>query len=222
MFQILPRIKRKVNHLTIYYLDRLWPKDNTLVLFGQKRGGYADNSRALFTYMREHSHLRSVWLTNDKSRVDNEHFYLANSWRGFLLALRAGSFIVSHGAGDISYSGSFSERKTYFVVWHGIPLKRIALLDAKIEGTPREKLVAKEIAKYDYYFAASVAEAETLKRCRKLPSKKNILITGLPRNDALFSKTNAREVTPDRSLIEKLRDRVVLYAPTFRDSVLPV
>lgn len=218
MLGLLPRLKNKAWHIVVYLLDSLWAKDSSLVLFGQKRGAFSDNSRALFEYMADNSSMKAIWLTDNRSLIDNKRFFDANSWHGFKLAMRAKTFIVSHGAGDISYSGSFSPRKNFIVVWHGIPLKRIALLDAKLKGSKRIQMVKKEIAKYDYYIAASEAEAETLKRCRELPDTSKIRVTGLPRNDALLRAVEPTKLNVSKTLLEKLKGKIILYAPTFRDN----
>ncbi len=215
---MLIRLRNKAIHYLIKFIDFFWPKNSSLVLFGQKRGGYSDNSRALFEYMRQHSPMRALWLTDNLELVDNIHFFDAASWKGFVLAMRAKTFIVSHGVGDISYSASFSSQKVHVVVWHGIPLKRIALLDANLEGSKRAKWVEKEIAKYDRYIAASEAEAETLRRCRKLPDTSKMVVTGLPRNDRLFNAPEIEKLNVAPELLDKLKKKVILYAPTFRDN----
>lgn len=198
-------------------VDWLLPKDKNLVLFGQKRGGYGGNSRALFEYVKRNSSLKAVWLTSRKDLIDGVNYFSPYSWKGLILALRASILVVSHGAGDIPYSGYFSKRKKYLVVWHGIPLKRIALLDANLNDEKEIKAVEREISKYTHYIAASESEAEMLVKCRKLESADVIHITGLPRNDALLTRKSGVEANVAKSIQNILDSKIILYAPTFRD-----
>ena len=179
--------------------------------------------------------LRLVWLTSTpdqeaQARAKGVEFCPRDSAEGYLLTLRAGVVVVTHGFGD---ANRYAQSGAVIVqLWHGSPLKKLhadspsilrlgvlgrvpgaaALLSAMYRrGNSRISLlpVAAEA------FVASMCSAFTL-----TPAQVRAL--GEPRTDVLFTGTPGERRAAARALLEDGAGtlgerRVILYAPTWRD-----
>lgn len=152
-------------------------------------------------------------------------------WAGYWSTLRAGRIVVTHGLGDVNRFGIFGG----FIVqlWHGAPLKRLHL-DSAVTTEVRGPAAARKIlarmyrsgaSRVDLYVAGSVTAAERLRSAFRVePGKVRVL--GDPRDDELSLQAQDPERALDarRLLLSALdansiahADRIVLYAPTWRD-----
>jgi len=105
------------------------------------------------------------------------------------------------------------KKNIYLQTWHGTPLKKLGLdiseMNMAGEGEKNSKVehyrkaFTDESAKWDYLIAQNDFSAETFRRC--FGYKREILMTGYPRNDELFGAVADNE------------KKVLLYAPTWRD-----
>ena len=204
-------------------LDYLIPKNEILIVFSQRNGNFNDNSKALFEYMMnkqgEFGNLRLVWLT-DKKEVAEESSLFCNAYsiRGYWLALRAKTFIISHGLGETLYSKYFSKRKNNIVVWHGTPIKPSGMLNKNLTIEEKTAHIHEETSKYLLFLCSSKMDAISAAACHHL-SNDRIMITGLPRNDVLFNPPEIDSLVGVSGSIKSILDKkIILYAPTFRDS----
>jgi len=145
------------------------------------------------------------------------------SWRGFTTTLRAGVLVVTHGLGDVN---RYATRGAFVVqLWHGIPLKLINLdspvTSSSANGTLSRilqrmyKLAASTISVMP---AASETSAARLRTAFGLPAGR-VVVTGDPRDDVVVTSdaAEARELLFERLGRADGGERVVLYAPTWRD-----
>ena len=94
--------------------------------------------------------------------------------------------------------------------WHGTPLKKLG-----DDFTGKTTAVKK---RHDGTIYASQSEYDREIFTRLFHTEKeNILITDLPRNDALLSYTEEDKISIKQSLSIPLDKKVILYAPTFRE-----
>ena len=94
--------------------------------------------------------------------------------------------------------------------WHGTPLKKLGD-DFTGKITPKKK-------KHDGTIYASQSEYDREIFTRLFHTEKeNILLTDLPRNDALLSYTSEDKKGLKKALSLPLDKKVILYAPTFRE-----
>ena len=188
--------------------------------FGQK---YSDNSRALYEYMLEYqSEYKVVWITKnhviyDKLFKENKPVLMANSLKGIITCLRASVAIIGSGTMDLNQYCLNRIKQVW--VFHGMPLKKIGFDEWKI-GSMRNMLL-KKITPYNYllpnttitssdFFMPFLESAFNLK-------DSNILKTGLPRCDVLFSQETEPVIKKIRKTFEGCK--IIFYMPTFRTAV---
>ncbi|GAA1317963.1 CDP-glycerol glycerophosphotransferase family protein [Leucobacter albus] len=156
------------------------------------------------------------------------------SRHGYWATLRAGTLVVTHGLGDVNRFGVFGGAVVQ--LWHGAPLKRIHL-DSPVTTAVRGPAIVRGLLKRMYergtkqvslYIAGSVTAAERLRSAfRVAPGK--VLVLGDPRDDALARQalepalaaaardTVAAALEAQGAPAIAQREKLVLYAPTWRD-----
>lgn len=185
--------------------------------------GLGEGALELYRFSTRDPSLRLVWLVRNHDELDAAHRLgltaaIRSSWRGFRLTLRAGVIVVTHGLGDANRFGTHGA----FIVqlWHGIPLKKIQLdSPATFRGLfPRltRALYRRKSAQIGLVPAASEVSAERLRSAFDLPAER-VVVTGDPRDDVLFRDAQDARTTLAHAIGDYGSDRVVLYAPTWRD-----
>ncbi|MCU1514090.1 MAG: glycosyl/glycerophosphate transferase [Microbacteriaceae bacterium] len=153
---------------------------------------------------------------------------LKSSPRGFWLTVRARVIVVTHGFGD---ANRFGTRGAFIAqLWHGVPLKLIQLDSPATMrlGIPGEWRLREPLRRFyrrgfkaiGLFPAASELVAARLRTAFGL-SEETVVVTGDPRDDVLSRGTaEERRAVARAALAEhigQLPDRVILYAPTWRD-----
>ena len=226
LFSIL-LMSNKLLKLTIYILNTplywvsCWmPKSSNIWIFGAWFGEkYADNSKYLFEYVnRSHSEIRAIWFSTNKNviRLLNQKGYEAYytySWKGYYFGAKARFAFVSVSITDINQYVCSTSRTIIVQLWHGTPLKKIHFDDRYNTSLNPSgiKHIIKSIKELFFpfrgkHFDYTISSSEIVSNCFHSAfriSKKNILQTGYPRNDALFFNKNTK--------------KMILYLPTFRD-----
>ncbi|HWM17129.1 MAG TPA: CDP-glycerol glycerophosphotransferase family protein [Microbacterium sp.] len=229
---------RKLASIPLYVLGRL----ATLVI-PRRRGswvfgcgvGIADGALALWDAVAAEGH-SAIWLIGTAREArDASARGIPNaskhSLRGFWLTARAEIVVVTHGFGDVN---RYAVSDAFIVqLWHGIPLKRIGLdSPATLRSgiLPGSRLLRALIARMyrsatrriDVLPAASHIVRGRLESAFGLPDAR-VPVTGEPRVDVLSrGAAEARRATA-RAAISRAagpldaEDRLVLYAPTWRD-----
>lgn len=195
--------------------------------------GIGDGPLELWREEQKHG-VRGVWLVdNDRDARDAAARGIPtrrkHSIGGFLATARAGVVVVSHGFGDVN---PYAVSGAYVVqLWHGIPLKRIGLDSPETVRSrvlPRSALVSRVLAGMYRYAqsrisllpAASHLVRGRLESAFGLPDER-IVVSGEPRVDVLSRGTAEERAVQARAVLEaavgELPDRVLLYAPTWRD-----
>jgi CDP-glycerol glycerophosphotransferase (TagB/SpsB family) len=219
---------------------KLVPKDDQLWVFGAGSGKlFMDNSKYLFLHVRaNHPEIRAIWLSKSNDVVKmlailRHEAYLTHSLHGIWFSLRAGCAIMSQGSLDIDQITVTGAKNIQ--LWHGIPLKRV-MKDDKLshKHTPLKTsnaLVLSVLSRGRHYakladrspdriISCSEEDRQTLCSAFGVP-RAQVVVTGSPRNDALFRK-NAGS-SHDAAYIRNLKSRfgykhLIVYLPTFRDS----
>ena len=193
------------------------------------------NSRYLFLHVREnHPGIRPLFVINDPvlreklaEEYGQEYFIETESPDGIKKALSAGVWFTS--AGLPVYGPRLKRNRLIINLWHGVPLKKIALLDPN-EGA-LSRLYFRRIFSdnYTYILTTSDRLVPVMRRSFGVPEEV-IKVWGQPRNDELLAfRQKAVRDTADESVQvqETLRKlcggglppfkKAILYAPTFRD-----
>ncbi|MET1132636.1 MAG: CDP-glycerol glycerophosphotransferase family protein, partial [Aeromicrobium sp.] len=108
---------------------------------------------------------------------------------------------------------------TYVQTWHGTPLKRMQYDAVSTTGRAEGYLerVAAKTATWSVLLSPSPYATKAFRSAFRYEGR--VLEAGYPRNDVLVTEAKERgEITRQR-LGLRPQDRVVLYAPTFRDDV---
>lgn len=186
--------------------------DDRLVLFTGLGMRYNDSPRAIFEYMREHAlteRYRCIWAVDEpeKYAIDGAEIIAVDTPKYFLTALRARYWVACV---NIERGLHFKKKKTVFLnTWHGAAINAMGnAVGGRHDFDWRHT---------DFVCCSGEYEKEILVRdCRA--RRENLIETGLPRNDRLY-RTSEEE---KRALRERLGlpsdKKVVLYAPTWRDS----
>ena len=206
---------------------------NTFLLGGGLGKSFSGNPKYFYLYLeRELSKGRKVWSSHSwitksdevlsELQQANRPVIDARTFAGFWAILRSEFLIlesgtaIGSGAHDIVYERILLGRFKIVQMWHGSPLKRINLDALHDRENPRliERIYTKicqlELSRLTVILALSEADASIF---RSAFNNNRIVKLGYPKNDVLFGDPQSWGVT----LRYQKYDKVLLYAPTFRD-----
>ena len=197
--------------------------DSHIWLFSSTDNSHCNyNSRYLFEYVKENlPEITPLFVINDpelrnslSSKYGKQYFIETESIQGIRQALSAGVWFTS--AGLPAYGTGLHKKRLIINLWHGVPLKKIALLDPNLKKAAR--IYFKKIFSENYTCILTTSHELIPLMARSFAvSEDKIKVWGQPRNDGLFQKNDCREILgqlfPDLPEYTK----TVLYAPTFRD-----
>lgn len=121
-------------------------------------------------------------------------------------------YITTHG----EYLSDYD--KVNIDLWHGFPLKGMAKMDK--QEISSDEQITHHWNKKDLIMSYSAVYNTAMNACNGA-NISQYRITGVPRNDALFSKNshlNLNKVLPNLSSTEG--DKIIFFMPTFRQSVM--
>lgn len=213
------------NLLLTGYLEhfgRIQSDPYTWVFSSTDNSHYNYNSRYLFEYVREHlPAITPLFVINDpvlRDSLSNEYgaqyFIETESMQGIRRALSAGVWFTS--AGLPAYGTGLCKKRLIINLWHGVPLKKIALLDPNLKKAAR--IYFKKIFSDNYTCVLTTSHALIPLMARSFAiSEDRIKVWGQPRNDGMF-QTNDRTAILQRIYPDLPEySQAILYAPTFRD-----
>jgi len=220
-----------ISLLPIYWLSRIFPRNNKLWVFGSWSGKrYSDNPRYLFEYVQRKKDIKTIWITKNKElippiRRSANNAFLSLSPLGIYYMLRAGVAIVSFSLMDLNsvlLSGSFKVN-----LWHGTPMKTLNFDDKKYEDEGYTKKKARKIIHslipyiraiktYDLILATS-DYSKSIMASSFAVAISSVQVLGYPRNDVLFDENHSS------GYMEKLKKKygcknILAYLPTYRSS----
>lgn len=208
----MSKIQRKI----IRAINAIVPKRKHKVMLASWPD-YSDNARALFEYMvsqPKYSDWRYVWVVKPNFNVpkcpSNISFISEASPKlsvKYLIYLyhvfTSKYFFCTHS----SFAEANPRLQKTVCLWHGTMLKRICGMNDREKTEPKKDQFRFFISPSSYYvdfFCQSF-----------LCDKRAVLVTGYPRNDMLFQKTNILEKLD----IDKRGKKIIVYMPTFRNPI---
>lgn len=204
------------------HFGQIRPDSHIWLFSSTDNSHYNYNSRYLFEYVKENlPEITPLFVINDpelrnslSSKYGKQYFIETESIQGIRQALSAGVWFTS--AGLPAYGTGLHKKRLIINLWHGVPLKKIALLDPNLKKAAR--IYFKKIFSENYTCILTTShELIPLMAKSFAVSEDKIKVWGQPRNDGLFQKNDCREILgqlfPDLPEYTK----TVLYAPTFRD-----
>lgn len=178
---------------------------------------YSDNAYALFLYIYQKygSKYKYVWLVNEPNNIgriveDNKERVKVSatykmSMKGIFMYLRAKHVFYTHGLFE-----SVLLRQTpnkMINLWHGMPLKRIGLMDGKRSGYMQNL----------QYTIATCPIFQTIMAKSFGVDCNHVLLTGQPRCDLFIQQTDFFEINSIR--IDNYKS-IGIWMPTYRKSFI--
>ena len=204
------------------HFGQIRPDSHIWLFSSTDNSHYNYNSRYLFEYVKENlPEITPLFVINDpelrnslSSKYGKQYFIETENIQGIRQALSAGVWFTS--AGLPAYGTGLHKKRLIINLWHGVPLKKIALLDPNLKKAAR--IYFKKIFSENYTCILTTSHELIPLMARSFAvSEDKIKVWGQPRNDGLFQKNDRREILgqlfPDLPEYTK----TVLYAPTFRD-----
>ena len=204
------------------HFGQIRPDSHIWLFSSTDNSHYNYNSRYLFEYVKENlPEITPLFVINDpelrnslSSKYGKQYFIETESIQGIRQALSAGGGFTS--AELPAYGTGLHKKRLIINLWHGVPLKKIALLDPNLKKAAR--IYFKKIFSENYTCILTTSHELIPLMARSFAvSEDKIKVWGQPRNDGLFQKNDCREILgqlfPDLPEYTK----TVLYAPTFRD-----
>ncbi len=190
------------------------PIDPKMVIFSGHSRKYNDSPRTLYEYMLAHPDkyglYKYVWALEDPDNVDvpgNPIKVKADTRLYFKYTLMASYWVTCV---NIERSLHYKKRNCrYLNTWHGTPFKHV--------GNDAGGRKDFDFSSVDYFCYASEYEKDIYKRAFRV-KEEALVPTGLPRNDELY-KVSQKEITNIKQRLNLPTDKkIILYAPTWRDS----
>lgn len=215
----------------IYPFSFLIPRSDKIWIFigcrkNKERELLSDNSKYMFLYSAQNvPTVRTIWISSDRKlpkiikKMGYQAFYV-HSILGIYYSLRAGYTFVD--AFVQLKNWKFSGTTKIIQLWHGKGMKKTAHESPYSLPSANKFILPNLFKKYEYVVATSEYTAKMMSTVFKIPMEK-VLITGLPRHDAMFKKIKDSEIDNVPILQNKVKslkaggiNKIVFYAPTFR------
>ena len=200
----------------VSFIMRLWGQfvktDDKMVLFSALGRQYNDSPKAIYEYMiamPRFQNFRLVWALEDMDTEIPGHpmKVKADSLRYFWLSLKAHYWITSV---NIERSLRYKKKDCiYLNTWHGVPLNAVGNCVPNRDDF--------DFSHLNYFSYESEWEKLVLMHSFNAPEHV-MLASGLPRNDVLYQVTDAKIVELKQQLGLPMDKKIILYAPTWRDS----
>ncbi|MFX1375550.1 MAG: CDP-glycerol glycerophosphotransferase family protein [Promethearchaeota archaeon] len=204
--------------------------DNKLIILSSIGGNaFVDNTKYIFKYLVKHTRYKVVWITKsdeDYNKLSKEGYNVEHKFtlQTIKLLRRAKFIFTTHGMLDI-LPIKLSPKTIFVLTWHGVQNKRNSSEHGPIKYTKWARYFKLSIDNnnfIDYFITPSGTRKDKrliMNYFQITPDK--IITTGYPRNDILFSKDpNLNRDLRNRFEIPNEIERIILYAPTFRDNLL--
>lgn len=200
--------------LLLRFVGLFVKQDSNLILFVSNIGkSFSGSPYALYEYIcahSEYSQYHCIWAFNEPKKYSEHNLDTVrfDSIEYFITALKAKYWITDV---NIERSLKFKKNSTvYLNTWHGVALKKIGNDD-------------KNSGRYDYsnldYLCVSGEHDKRVYTSALKASKNCFLECGMPRNDELFLANAEKKQRIRKKLGIPDGKKVILYAPTWRDSI---
>lgn len=204
-------IYRLVMSFVFRVMGAFIPTDENLVLFVSFMGlNFNDSPKAIYDYMQAHPEYkgyRCVWAFEDPSKFPDLETVKIDTPAYFKTALRAKYWITNT---NIERGLRFKKKnQKYLNTWHGIALKYIGN-----DVTGRNDFNFDTV---DHLCVCGDYDERVYKSAFRA-KESSYLKVGLPRNEELWNVTDEKKAEMRRKLDIPTDKKVILYAPTWRES----
>lgn len=219
---MLDNIKNLVRTTWVRMRSSITPKENIWIFSSVDNRKYNYNSKYLFEYVKENlPEITPRYVINDDeeraalSQIYGDEFFIESySVEGIKKVLEGGVWFTS--AGLPVYGFGLGKKRRIINLWHGVPLKKIALLENRASWLYRLYFKGIFSTNYDSIYTTSKSLIPIMASSFGVEYDR-IKVMGQPRNDLLFQKMDRQEMLKNLYGIDFLVDHVLLYAPTYRE-----
>lgn len=204
-------IYRVVMSFVFRMLGLLIKTDDNLVLFVSFMGlNFNDSPKAIYDYMKAHPKYKSyrcVWALENPSKFPELETVKIDTPAYFKTALKAKYWVTNT---NIERGLHFKKKgQKYLNTWHGVALKHIG-----------NDVVGRNDFNFDTVDHLCVCGDydERVYKSAFRAKESSYLKCGLPRNEELWNVTDEKTVEMQRKLGIPADKKVILYAPTWRES----
>lgn len=205
--RIYLKIMNPINKLIEKWHKKFTKTNNKYILI-ETEGDFCDNGRALYEYMIEHNYNKKyhiIWIVTSpknykKNAPTNVKFIsrtkngIIAKWQFYKYINKVKYFFFTHPY----WLDKWKEDQTVINLWHGTPLKA----------------GGKDLSNIYNYFASPSTKTFDLYNKFIGVKKSQYVVTGMPRNDLLYRKSQCVD-----KLIDKNKDtKVIISMTTFRQS----
>lgn len=220
----MKKSEKIANYLSKFF-TLLLPVNSKIIVFESFIGRqYSDNPRAIYEYLKKnHPQYRCYWSV-DKKSADKFPSELETIKKGtvkwFYIMAKAKYWVANS---RIPLWVTKPKKTIYVQTWHGTPLKKLALDMDMSTSTLRNPDVyqeefRQETKRWDYLISPNSYSSAIFKHC--FDFKNEMIESGYPRNDYLINgHTDDNQVRIKEKLGIPKDKKIVLYAPTWRDTV---
>lgn len=209
---IIQKIYRFFFSLFFRFIGLFVRTDNNLVLFLSMMGTrYNDSPKFIYEHLikqQEFGHLKCVWAFENPKQFPDLETVKIDSFKFFITALKAKYWIAST---HLERGLKFKKKNTvYLYTCHGTAIKLCG------NSCPGRKDF--DYSNVDYICVASEFDKNVMVKSFKA-NKNSFIETGRPCNDVLWDVDKHTTEDCKIKLGLPLNKKIILYAPTWRDSV---
>jgi CDP-glycerol glycerophosphotransferase len=187
------------------------------VLFEAWRGRYSDSPRAVSEALSAaRADFRPTWVLNDATATPSGARRVDRYRAGHLAALLTSDYLITTDI--VTKPVPRRPSSVYIQTWHGSPIKKVGLDEtvAVYAGAQaHRKRMLRDVRRWDYLVSPSRRYTEIFRGA--FGYEGDVLEIGNPRNDILVKDDGTRRRAVRDSLGLRPEDRVILYAPTWRE-----
>lgn len=204
---------RSIGNVCFRFLGVIFQVDENTIIFSGHGRNYNDSPRAIYEYMikqAEFDKFKFYWALEDPSSVDipgNCKKIKVDTWEYFKITLQSHYWVTCV---NIERGLHYKKKSNiYLNTWHGTPIKSIAGDNSRKNDN---------FSYIDLFCASGKFEEKIFKKVFSVP-KEHLIFTGLPRNDELYNISKKKIDCLKKELSISDKKKVILYAPTWRDSL---
>ena len=217
--------------IVLFHFSKLFSAkvDDKLIIFGSVGGkAFIGNPKYIYQYLKENTDYKLIFFAqskNVKNKLENEGIRAINrhSIKAIKILRKARAVFISHGYEDV-LPIKFSPKSIVIYTGHGggIKIKGKNPYHQKYIYSNWTKILRVKLREHEYldYVVSPSGSEKPLKiwsNMLQYPLDR-ILPTGYPRNDIFFADDPSLKIKfKDRYDIPKNIQRIILYAPTYRE-----
>lgn len=219
---MLQNVKNLLKTAWVCWTTSITPKEEIWIFSSVDNCKFNYNSRYLFEYVREHfPQITPRFVMNDDQeraslvrQYGEEYFIESQTKTGIRKVLEGGVWFTS--AGLPVYGVGLGKNRKIINLWHGVPLKKIVLLENQVSFLM--KVYFKKIFSQNYSAILTTSKELVPIMAKSFDVEENrIKVWGQPRNDLLFKKKERMQVLEKLYGIDFPVKHLLLYAPTYRE-----